>query len=123
MVQTMIYRVLDVDEWSILAHEFSQRNCPMPDPRFAMIIGAFSESEIGQSLAGFLVCQLQFHAEPLVLYDRSALRGLVHTMEAELLRRTGNVTYFAFGENKVAEICEALGLEKVNMNIYKKTVS
>jgi hypothetical protein len=116
----MIYRVLQVEEWEpLVGHEFIARLCPLPDPRFAMIVAAFDE-EHPETLEGFIVCQLQFHLEPLVIYNPHCLGGLISTAENELKRRVGACTYYAFAEGKVAKIAELLGLEKVTMEIWKK---
>ncbi len=118
----MTYRLLDVDsEWPRLEPEFTSRNLPMPDPAFSMIVGAFDETN---TLAGFLVCQLQFHFEPLVLYSPHALRGLVMQMETELLQRVGAARYFAFASSEtVAGICKAVGMEQVTLPLFYKQIN
>ena len=125
----MTYRLLDVDaEWPLIAREFTSRDLPLPDPQFAMIVGAFLPSLDGQppELAGFLVCQLQFHFEPLVLYSPHgphALRGLVHTLEAELLLRAPGARYFALAATpEIAGICQAVGMSPVSMPLFYKSL-
>jgi hypothetical protein len=114
------YRLLDVEkEWPQIEQEFIERGVPLPDPRFAMIMGAFEETT--QILQGFLVCQLQFHFEPIRLYCRHALRGLVHAMEEELKTRAPGAQYFAFADtDHIAGICGAMGLEPMPMTIFQK---
>lgn len=113
----MTYRVLEIDEWEALRPVFEERNSPMPDPRFAMIIGAVEDNG---DLAGFIVAQLIFHAEPLVVFNPHAVRGMVHKMEDELRERVGNCQYFAFVDGRVESMCKALGLEQVPLSIYRK---
>ncbi len=118
----MTYRLLDVDsEWPRLEPEFTSRGFPLPDPQFAMIVGAF---DAANTLQGFLVCQLQFHFEPLVIYSPHALRGLVMQMESELLMRTGPARYFAFASSEtVAGICKAVGMQQVTLPLFFKEIS
>lgn len=115
----MTYRVLEVEEWPLVEEEFQSRAVDMPDPRFAMIVAAFEDNSV---LAGFLVVQLQFHTEPLVIKNPHCLSGLISTAENELRSRVGPCNYFAFADGKVAQIAELLGLEKVPMQIYKKHI-
>lgn len=120
----MTYRVLDVDtEWHLLEHEFRNRNVPMPDPRFAMIIAAFDKENGIEVIEGFVVCQLQFHAEPLVVYNPHCLTGLISTLEKELLRRVGACNYYAFADGKVAQIAQLLGFQKVSEDIFRKELT
>jgi len=92
----------------------------MPDPTFAMIMGAFDSTD---TLQGFLVCQLQLHMEPIVLYAPTALRGLVRNMEEALVKRMGSATYYAFAETDLIRgVCEAMGMEKVDLSLYRKQV-
>ena len=125
----MTYRLLDVDtEWPLIAHEFTSRDLPLPDPQFAMIVGAFRHPHLGDppELVGFLVCQLQFHFEPLVLYPPHgyALRGLVRTLESELLHRVPGARYFAFAATpEIQGACLALGLSPVSMPLFYKSLA
>lgn len=85
-----------------------------------MIFGAFRDDG---SFAGFLVLQLQFHMEPLVLYDPTALRGLVHCAENELESLVGSASYFALApDTQIAGLCEAMGLQPVEMQLFSKRV-
>ncbi len=118
------YRLLNVDkEWPLVAHEFTDRGMPMPNPKFAMIMGAFEMDVDPPILQGFLVCQLQFHFEPLVIYCKHSLRGLVHSMEEELNHRAPGASYFAFADTDlIAGICGAMGMEPCPMTIFRKTL-
>jgi hypothetical protein len=120
----MTYRVLEVSEWYLVQKEFDDRNIPMPDPRFAMVIAAFEGTEDDSTpvMAGFIVLQMQFHAEPLVVYNPLATRGLISTMEEELSKRVGKTHYYVFAEGRVAELARAMGIERVDMDIFKKAV-
>jgi len=125
----MTYRLLDVDtEWPLIEHEFISRGAVMPDPQFSMIVGAFEKSatvvngvaDETETLQGFLVCQLQMHLEPLVLYNPHALAGLVHAAERELASRAQG-RYYAFGGSPLIEkICLAVGMQRVPWPIYFK---
>jgi len=114
------YRLLDpCSEWPLVEPEFTSRGFPMPDPTFAMIMGAFDDTD---TLQGFLVCQLQLHMEPIVLYTPTALRGLLHNMEDAIKSRVGHAVYFAFAQTELVQgVCErVLGMEKVDMTLYRK---
>ena len=117
----MIYRVLEVEEWNLVGHEFDKREIPMPDPRFAMIVAAFEDEE-SVTVQGFVVLQLQFHMEPLVVYNPVVVRGLISTAEQELVKRVGPTHYYCFAKGRTAELAEALGIQRVNMDIFHKAV-
>lgn len=115
----MTYRLLEVSEWTQIEHEFTTRNCSLPDPNLAVICGAFGEDGL---LKGFLVCQLQLHFEPLVVAEPFAVRGLIRKMEEEL-QKTGNRSYYAFAPNEnIAGICEAMGLVDTGYKTYHKAL-
>ena len=85
-----------------------------------MIMGAFDDAE---TLQGFLVCQMQFHFEPLVLYSPYALRGLVHGLEKELKSRIGNGQYYAFADSDhIADIMKAMDLETSDVSVFLKKI-
>ena len=117
----MTYRLLDVDtEWPLIESEFTARGVGLPDPRFAMIMGAFDDAE---TLQGFLVCQMQFHFEPLVLYSPYALRGLVHGLEKELKERIGGGRYYAFADSdKISSLMTAMGLEVSPFAVFSRQI-
>lgn len=123
----MVYRLLDVDtEWPLLAYEFESRGTTLPNPHFAMIVGAFDDRTEPHTLAGFLVVQLQFHFEPLVLYEPRALRGLVREAEAALKARVGtqDARYFSFADTEhVVEICEIMGMRPVHSRLFFKDLT
>jgi hypothetical protein len=118
---SIAFRLLNVEtEWPLIAHEFTSRGVSLPDPRFAQIMGAFNTDT--NTLYGFLVCQMQFHLEPIVLYNPLVLRGLVKHMEKDLEEKLGHpAQYFAFaGHPDIAGACEAMGMKKVEEPIYYK---
>ena len=39
----MTYRLLKVEEWPLIEHEFTSRGYALPDLKFAMIAAAFTE--------------------------------------------------------------------------------
>lgn len=105
----MTFRLLDpATEWPIIADEFTTRNVPVPNPTFDGILGAFNDE--GQ-LAGFLVISMRFHFEPLVLYDPSALRGLLMTAANSIASKfkTSFDAYAWAGSEASREICEKFG--------------
>jgi hypothetical protein len=111
---------LDVEtEWPLVADEFTSRGMPMPNPAFAMIVGALDDKNV---LHGFLVVQMQLHFEPLVLYTPAWVRGLVHAAEQNARERFGEGTpYFAFAGNEaVGGLCQAMGLEQMPFDLFTK---
>lgn len=115
----MVYRLLDVEtEWPLIEKEFTSRDLPLPDPRFAMIMGAFDDHN---TLQGFLVSQLQIHFEPLVLYNPAVLRGLIRGLEEVHKDMLGAIRYFAFASTgQIQALCSAMGMEEVPMPLYVK---
>lgn len=117
----MTYRLLDVEtEWPLVADEFTSRGKPMPNPAFAMIVGAFDE----KTIHGFLVVQMQLHFEPIVLYTPAVIRGLVRAAEEETRTRfPAGTQYYSFaGNESVARICELMGGEAVPMQLFVKSI-
>ena len=128
----MQFRILDVSEWKNypeITEPFRSRNIPLPSSQLAMIAAAFMESD-PPKLQGFLVCQLQIHAEPLVLFNPYAVRGLMHIVEEDLLKRLGpGIQYFACVEqseqsqsSRMGSMLESLGLEKMPVTLYHKVL-
>lgn len=118
----MTFRLLETSEWPLLEHEFTARGYALPDPKFAMIAAAFTDED-PQAMVGFLVCQLQLHFEPLVASNGFAIRGLVRTLEDELLLKTGSATYYSFaGSEQVGKICEAMGMAEMKTRVYLKVI-
>lgn len=126
----MQFRILDVSEWKNypeIEGAFHSRGRKLPNPHFAMIAAAFMEST-PPKLQGFLVCQLQIHAEPLVLFNPFAVRGLMHTVEEDLISRLGPGTeYFACVEQteqytRMESMLESLGLGKMPMTLFHKVL-
>lgn len=122
--QIMTYRPLDVDtEWPLVKHEFDSRGSPMPSPMFAMIIGAFDSDN---RLQAFWTVQLALHAEPLVVYNPIALRGLHRETEKQVKERFGsNVDLYVLAEGKSVEIAKAMGASKIEypLEVYVKRLS
>ena len=120
----MVYRILTVDEWPLLEHEFTSRGYTLPDPKFAMIAAAFTDED-PKAIVGFLVCQLQMHFEPLVASNPFCIRGLVRTLEDELAAKGATpATYYSFaGSDVVAGICEATGMAEMKTRVYMKVVT
>lgn len=117
----MTYRALDVSEWQLLEPTFAKNNSQLPNPRFAMIIGAFNDA--GELTENFIVCQMQFHSEPLVVENPATIRGLVKAMEEELLKSVGPTHYYAFAPDaNIAGIATALGLQKLELEIFEKHI-
>lgn len=116
----MTYRVLDVNEWPRLKPIFDSYNSPLPDPRFAMIIGALDEEK--NEIQGFIVSQLMFHAEPMWVNNPHVVKGLINKMETELVSRMGGpVQYYAVvPDPRVGELCGALGLKKMESQVFHK---
>ena len=120
----MTYRLLSVEEWPLLEHEFVSRGYPLPDPKYAMIAAAFTEQD-PSTIDSFLVCQLQLHFEPLVLKDQNALaiRGLFRVLEDRLLETVGSATYYSFaGNDRVAGLAEAMGMSEMKTRVYLKVI-
>jgi len=123
----MQFRILAVEEWQNypeIKDSFEVRNIPLPDPHYAMIAAAFMESS-PPKLQGFLVCQLQIHLEPLVVFNPYAVRGLMGCVETDLQRRLGKgVQYFACVDpsSRMESMLESLGLEKMPLTLYHKVL-
>src|SRR6185369_2483957 len=119
----MTYRLLTVEEWPLLEHEFTSRGYALPDPKFAMIAAAFTDDD-PQAIVGFLVCQLQMHFEPLVAHTPYCIRGLVRTLEEELAAKGAvPATYYSFTtSDAVAGICEATGMAEIKTRVFMKVL-
>jgi len=119
----MTYRLLSIEEWPLLEHEFTYRGYALPDPKFAMIAAAFTDDD-PQAIVGFLVCQLQMHFEPLVAHTPYCIRGLVRTLEEELAAKGAvPATYYSFTtSDAVAGICEATGMAEIKTRVYMKVL-
>lgn len=117
----MTYRVLDVSEWAALEPEFSGRGVTLPSPDRSFIVGAFKESG---ELAGFMVCQQQIHAEPLVLYDPRAFRGLLRAVERQLrgLFPAGISYFVTTPRGRTSDMAEAMGIKKTDLELRIKTL-
>lgn len=119
----MTYRLLTIEEWPLLEHEFTSRGYVLPDPKFAMIAAAFTDED-PKAIVGFLVCQLQIHFEPLVTSNAFCIRGLVRTLEDELAAKgTTPATYYSFStSDTVAGICEATGMAEIKTRVFMKAI-
>ena len=119
----MIYRLLAIDEWPLIEHEFTSRGYQLPDPKFAMIAGAFTDED-PKAIVGFLVCQLMLHFEPLVAQNAFCIRGLVRTLEDELAAKGASpATYYSFTTSDiVAGICEATGMAEIKTRVFMKAI-
>lgn len=116
----MTYRLLSPDEWNLVLPDFEQRGVPPPIPEFTQIVGAFNKGK----LRGYLVCQLQFHFEPLNASDPFVIRGLVHAAERALLNQLqSDFTYYAHAPIKnIQRICELVGM-KACPPVFQKMVN
>ena len=118
----MTFRVLDPTEWGTIEQEFAVRGTSLPDPAHAFIVAAFEE---GAKLAGFMVCQAQIHAEPLLLKNRYAFRGILRAVEAELARQfPGGVDYFCTTAPGATSsgMAELMGIKKLDLELRRKTI-
>ncbi len=120
----MTYRLLTVEEWPLLEHEFVSRGYQLPDPKFAMIAAAFTDDD-PRAIVGFLVCQLQLHFEPLVSSNPFCIRGLFRTLEDELaLKGAVPATYYSFTASEVTNgIAENMGMAKMDVSVYMKVLT
>lgn len=118
----MTYKLLDVDtQWPLVRHEFESRNVPMPSPQFAMIMGAFNDDDL--FTGSFAVIQFKIHLEPVVSYDPSTTPQLIHAAEQEIESKFGQgVEYFTHANDRVGRLAEAMGCEKLPLNVYRKIV-
>lgn len=120
----MRYEILDPAQWeSVIGPSFASRQLPLPDPKFAFVVVAIEEKPVHDRLAGFLVCQLQIHAEPLVAYQPDCIRGMVRHMESILTERFGGWTYYCFdgGNRRIGQIAETLGMTNFPGYTYVKS--
>lgn len=120
----MNYRVLEPDEYYKVKHIFETQGGQLPDPGMSFITVA--EDPLGQ-IQGFLVCQLQFHAEPLYLSSPHVnFRRLVETMEAEIKQNLNGekvMNYYAFIPNpQIGAMAESIGMEDQGWSVMKKEV-
>jgi hypothetical protein len=113
------YRLLDVAEWEHLAPEFTSRGVSLPDPRFSMIVGAIDDQG---TLAGFVVCKMQMHCEPLVVYNPHCLRGLMRAADAEILDKLGPTDAYVFTSGYSADIAETWGAKELDEKIWVKRI-
>lgn len=121
----LTYRLLDVEtEWPQIEAEFTKRGSNLPNPELAMIMGAFRHtSDNSIRLVGFLVCQLQFHFEPIVLAEPIHPGGLFHALETELSARVGPTQYFACVPADVKPIAVAMGMTELPYGLYIKSIT
>lgn len=121
----MQFRILKVEEWKDypeIAEAFESRGVAMPIPQFAMIAAAFMESD-PPKLVGFQVWQFQIHAEPLVLFNPYALRGLVECGENDLKQRLGNCTYYACSTDpRMDATLETMGFSQTPYTLWHKAL-
>lgn len=115
----MTFRLLSPDEWDLVLPDFEARGVPPPIPQFTQIVGAFNKGK----LHGYLVCQLQFHFEPLSASDPFVIRGLVSKAEQTLANQLqSSFVYYAHAPTpNIQRLCSLLGLEECPP-VYRKVV-
>lgn len=115
----MTYRLLSPEEWHLVLPDFEQRGVPPPIPEFTQIVGAFNKGK----LRGYLVCQLQFHFEPLNATDPFVVRGLINKAEQLLSNQLQTqYTYYAHAPTpNISKLCELMRMESCSP-VYRKVV-
>lgn len=121
MNDDIAYRVLPHSEFErlkeLMCGEGYENN--VPDPRFCRVV----VGERNGTIVAFLVCQVAIHMEPLWISpeERGKLnwRRMVHMHEENLLS-----PFYVFAPNeKIAAMCEAVGMKKQNWEVFMKGAS
>ena len=115
----MKYKLLPHEEWNRLLEVMPMHLIPAPEAATV----AIAEDDDGE-IQGVLFLQLQLHMEPLVIRDSHvSFKRLQQTLHNAVADQKG-LCYFAFTDNPaVARMAEICGMEKVEMQIYRKEIS
>lgn len=119
----MTFRVLASSEWGLVEPDYRERNVALPDPAHSFIVGAFEDSG---ELAGFMVCQAQIHAEPLLLKNPYAYRGILRCLEAELSRQfpSGCAYFVTTPPGAVSSgMAEVMGITRCDLELRRKVLA
>ena len=114
----MKYRLLPKEQWQRLLEVLPEAVIPLPEAATV----AIAEDE-DDEIQGVLFLQLQLHMEPLLIKNaRVSFKRLQETLHNAVAHHPGLI-YFAFTDDpRVARMAEICGMERVDMQIYRKEV-
>lgn len=123
----LTYRILSPDQWPAILEiaEALGKADMIPPPETAGCAVAETTLEDGSTvIVGFLLFQLAFHMEPLVIHPQ--YRGtvnflrLVETLESELPPAT---PYYVFSPSKqISGMCKLNGMDAHNFRVWSKSI-
>lgn len=115
------YRELTPDEVASLIPIFQGQDAVFPRPEYSRFVGAVE----GGKVIGFIVLQIQLHAEPMWIEEgrASIFKGLITEAEKTILRTSGPQLVYVFAPaGRVSQMATSMGMQLEPWVVLSKLV-